>query len=53
MLTAVAAHTPPPAYTNIYITLNGLELGSKMYIAWFSLMQLKTAKPWVVAKSVP
>ena len=45
MLTAVAAPTPPPAYTNIYITLNELELGSKMYIAWFSLMQFKTAKP--------
>lgn len=49
MLTAVAALTPPPAYTNIYITLNELELGSKMYIAWFSLMQFETAKPWAVA----
>lgn len=33
MLTAVAAPTPTPAYTNIYITLNELELGSRMYIA--------------------
>lgn len=49
MLTAVAALTPPPAYTNIYITLDELKLGSKMYVAWFSLMQLKTAKPWAVA----
>lgn len=49
MLTAVAALAPSPAYTNIYITLHELELGSKMYIAWFSLMQLKTAKPWAVA----
>lgn len=38
MLTATAALTPPPAYTNIYITPNGSELGSKMYIAWLSLM---------------
>lgn len=45
MPTAVAALTPPPAYTNIYITLNELELGNKMYIAWFSLMQFKTTKP--------
>lgn len=44
-LTAEAALTPPFAYTNIYITLIELELGSKMYIAWFSLMQFKTAKP--------
>ena len=35
MLTDVVALTLPPAYTNIYITLDELELGSKMYIAWF------------------
>lgn len=33
MLTAVAALTPSPAYPNIYITLDELQLGSKMYIA--------------------
>lgn len=49
MLTAVAAPTPPPAYTNIYIMLNELELRRKIYIAWFSQMQFKTAKPWAVA----
>lgn len=51
-LTAVAAPTPSCASTNIYITLNELELGSQMYIAWFSLMQFKTAKPWAVAYSL-
>lgn len=49
MLTAVAPLTPLPAYTNIYIMLNESELGGKMYIAWFSLMQYKTAKPWALA----
>lgn len=49
MLTAVVALTLPSAHTNIYIMLDELELGSKMYTAWFSLMQLKTGKPWAVA----